>query len=198
MQEADKNNFKELMTGLGELYTKKIEKPLLRIYFNALEDLTIDEVSAAISMHIKSGDASSSFFPKPGDLIRQLQGTGKQQEQLVEDKAEMAWACIERDIRRIGSYGTLKLDDKQALAAVKSMGGWQSLCMSTYDQLVWKKKEFVRTYECFERTPLEALPASLPGRFELAEHKKEQSKGGMKSLMNGVNNYRKRIGKDDK
>ena len=191
MLDSDKSNFHELMVGMGELYNKEITKPLLRIYFNALEGLTIDQVSLALSKHTVSADASSSFFPKPGDLVRQLEGTPKQAQQLIEDRAAMAWSCIENAISRIGSYGTLKLEDKQALAAVKAIGGWKSVCACTYDQLVWKQKEFIRAYDCYERTPIEALPDKLPGLIELSEHK--QKNPVPKSLMDGLNEYRARI-----
>lgn len=197
MQETDKNSFHELMLGAGELYGKEITKPLLRIYFNALEDLTIEQVTHAFSAHIKSTDQAGTFFPKPADLIRQITGSVKEQQQLVEDRAEMAWACIEREISRIGSYGTLELEDKQAIAAVKSIGGWRQLCMSTYDQLVWKKKEFMSAYDTYERTDLSMLPNKLPGLIELQEHKQEQQQG-MKSLMDGLENYRNRKGIEQK
>lgn len=197
MQETDKNSFHELMLGAGELYGKEITKPLLRIYFNALEDLTMEQVTHAFSAHIKSTDQAGTFFPKPADLIRQITGSVKEQQQLVEDRAEMAWACIEREISRIGSYGTLELEDKQAIAAVKAIGGWRQLCMSTYDQLVWKKKEFMSAYDTYERTPLEHLPNKLPGLIELSEHKQEQQQG-MKPLMDGLENYRSKKGIESK
>lgn len=196
MQETDKNSFHELMLGAGELYGKEITKPLLRIYFNALEGLTMEQVAHAFSAHIKSTDQAGTFFPKPADLIRQITGSVKEQQQLVEDRAEMAWACIEREISRIGSYGTLEPEDKQAIAAVKAIGGWRQLCASTYDQLVWKKKEFMSFYDTYERTPLEHLTNKLPGLIELSEHKQEQQ--GMKSLMDGLENYRNRKGIEQK
>ena len=138
--------------------------------------------------HMQNPD-SGQFFPKPADLIRQLSGTSKQQEAAIEDKASIAWACIERDIRRIGSYGTLKMDDKQALAAVKAIGGWQSLCQTETSKMEWKRKEFIRMYETFERTPLDALPASLPGRIEMSE-KKEQGPISLDRLALGVAKWR--------
>ncbi len=107
----------------------------------------------------------------------------------------LAWAQVVREMRVNGSYGSLKLDDKQAVAAVKSLGSWQQLCSSTEKELVWKKKEFISLYETYEKTPLELLPSSLPGRVALVEHKKEQS-AGMKNLIDGVKKYRQLNNKD--
>lgn len=171
MQEQDKSAFRDMMMAAGEVYGREITKPLLQMYFAALAQAGIDQVQAAMMAHMQNPD-SGQFFPKPADLIKQMTGTTKQQDAAIEDKAAIAWACIERDIRRIGSYGTLKLDDKQALATVKAMGGWQSICQTEISKMEWKRKEFIRMYEAFERTPLEALPSSLPGRIELSEVKR--------------------------
>lgn len=175
MTDDDKIEFARLLMGVGELYGKEVSKDLKRMLFNALSDLSIEQVGAAMSAHINDPDCGQ-FFPKPADIRRRLVGTTKQQEAAIEDRAAIAWSCIERDIRRVGSYGSLKLEDKQALATVKAMGGWQSICQTEENKMEWRRKEFIRMYEAFERTPLEALPASLPGRIELSEHKAQGAK----------------------
>lgn len=171
MIDQDKAAFRDMMMAAGEVYGREITKPLLQMYFAALTQIGIEQVQGAMMAHMQNPD-SGQFFPKPADLVKQMTGTTKQQDAAIEDKAAIAWACIERDIRRIGSYGTLKLEDKQALATVKAMGGWQSICQTETSKMEWKRKEFIRMYEAFERTPLEALPSSLPGRVELSEVKR--------------------------
>ena len=171
MKNEDKRAFFDLMMAAGEVYGREVTKPMAAIYFSALANASIEQVQEAMMAHMQNPD-SGQFFPKPADLIKQMTGTTKQQDAAIEDKAAIAWACIERDIRRIGSYGNMKLDDKQALATVKAMGGWQSICQTEISKMEWKRKEFIRMYEAFERTPLEALPSSLPGRVELSEVKR--------------------------
>ena len=191
MQEQDKAKFKELMMIAGEVYGKEISKELLRANFVILQSLPIEQVTAGMMAHMQDPD-SGQYFPKPADIIRRVSGTSKQQAAAISDRASMAWACIEREIRRIGSYGTLDIEDKQAMAAVKAMGGWKSLCASTTEELVWKHKEFASIYETFERTPVELLPSKLPGRFELEHHKAECS-SELTSLMLGVEQYREKM-----
>ena len=171
MKNEDKRAFFDLMMAAGEVYGREVTQPMAAIYFSALANASIEQVQEAMMAHMQNPD-SGQFFPKPADLIKQMIGTTKQQDAAIEDKAAIAWACIERDIRRIGSYGTLKLDDKQALATVKAMGGWQSICQTETSKMEWKRKEFIRMYETFERMPLDALPSSLPGRIELSEVKR--------------------------
>lgn len=192
MNSQDQNKFKELITVMSETYCEEFTPAKVKLWWNLFKPHSIGEFEQALYAHIACADAGM-FSPKPANLMKFINGTTKENEQLAEDRAEMAWACIEREISRIGSYGTLELEDKQAIAAVKAIGGWRQLCMSTYDQLVWKKKEFMRAYDTYERTPLEHLPSKLPSLIELSEHKQEQQQG-MKSLMDGLESYRNRVG----
>lgn len=188
MQNSDKSSFHELMLGAGELYGKEITKPLLRIYFNALEDLSLEQVEQSFTKHTKSTDQAGSFFPKPADLIRQINGTSKHNEQALDDKAEIAWHVIEGEIRRIGSHSTLRMEDRQALAAVKAIGGWKKICGLTISELTWAHKEFVAAYKNYERTDVNLLPDKLPGRIFLENNKRDQS-SGMKSLADGLKKF---------
>lgn len=187
MIESDKVEFKILMVGVGELYNKEITKPLMRIYFSSLINYSLDDVERGISAHTMDAK-HGSFFPKPADIVRHLQ-TG---EISAENKAELAWAQVVREIRVTGSYGSLNLDDKQALAAVKALGSWKQLCASTVDEMTWKKKEFMSMYETYEKTPLDMLPSSLPGRIALVEHKKEQS-AAMQNILSGIDKHRAKL-----
>lgn len=189
MKNEDKRAFFDLMMAAGEVYGREVTQPMAAIYFSALANVSIEQVQEAMMTHMQNPD-SGQFFPKPADLIKQMTGTTKQQDAAIEDRASVAWACIERDIRRIGSYGALKLEDKQALATVKAMGGWQSICQTETSKMEWKRKEFIRMYETFERMPLEALPRSLPGRIEMSEVK-QAGPVALDKLALGVKKWRK-------
>ena len=190
MKNEDKRAFFDLMMAAGEVYGREVTQPMAAIYFSALANVSIEQVQEAMMAHMQNPD-SGQFFPKPADLIKQMTGTTKQKDAAIEDRAAIAWACIERDIRRVGSYGTLKLDDKQALATVKAMGGWQSICQTEISKMEWKRKEFILMYETFERMPLEALPSSLPGRIEMSEVK-QAGTVALDKLALGVTKWRKK------
>ena len=192
MDDSNKKEFATLFYGTGELYDKAVSTNLLKLYFSALGSYSIEEVTAGINTHMMDAK-HGSFFPKPADIVRHLQ-TG---EISAENKAELAWAQVMREIRVTGSYGSLKLDDKQALASVKALGSWKQLCASTVDEMTWKKKEFMSMYETYEKTPLEMLPSSLPGRIALVEHKREQSES-MKNILTGINKHRAQLNNKDK
>lgn len=184
MDNSDKKEFAILFYGTGELYDKPVTKNLLQLYFDALKQFSIEQVKEGVSQHALD-PKHGSFFPKPADIVRHLQ-TGQLS---PEEKAELCWAQIERSIRTIGSWGSLDLDDKQGLAALKSFTTWKSLCEMDSSKLTWAKKEFVSMYSTYEKTPIEMLPSSLPGRVELVEHK-EKGVQDMKNILEGINKNR--------
>lgn len=196
MISQDQNKFKELITVMSETYGEEFTPAKLKLWWNLFKPHSIETFEQALFAHIACPDAGM-FSPKPANLMKFINGTSKDQQQLVEDRAGMAWQTVMGEISRIGSYATLKLEDKQALAAVKAIGGWKHICSLTTDQLVWAGKEFVSAYEQYDRTDVALLPDKLPGRIELQEQASE-SRQGMKSLMDGLENYRNRKGIEQK
>ena len=191
MNDSDKVNFEKLIRATATIYTnikaEDINTMMLRLFFSSLREFSFEQVTYGFEQHL-CDPVDGKFFPKPANIIKHL----KAGEISTEDKALLAWGQVIREIRRVGSYGSLKLDDKQAIAAVKSLGSWQQLCNSTEQEITWKKKEFLSNYETFEKTPVELLPSSLPGRIGLIKHKEEQS-AGMKNILNGIESYRNKL-----
>ena len=195
MQDFDKANFEALIRGIADVFstTKKVvvSMPLLQVYFMSLNQYSYEQVEWAIGEHLKD-PIDGKFFPKPANIIKHL----KTNDISVEDKAELAWAQVMREIRVNGAYGSLKLDDRQALAAVKELGTWKELCATPSDKMTFKHREFIATYKTYERTPLEMLPSSMPGLIELQNHKKkqnEESTNAMLNIKNGIDNHRAKL-----
>lgn len=193
MNTEDKKRFQTAMVGAGETYSKQITKTLLDIYFESLKSFSIDEVCEAFSRHLVCPD-HGTFFPKPADIARLINSNKPTPEQM----AELAWMHIEREISRIGAYGTLKMEDKQALAAVKNMGSWKDLCHMNVDKLPWAKKQFIENYMTFENTPAEMLPSHLPGIQDLHNQRLEMKKAGCNSLSDLMAKMKKPAGIEHK
>jgi len=190
MQKHEQDEFKKTMIGLGEYYGKEITSSLLEIYWYDLKPLSIDQFKEVVSLHRKNPD-NGQFFPKVADIEKMIGGNSKQQEQALTDKSEMQWLVVLGEIKRVGSWGSLKIEDQQAMAAVQSLGGWKFVCSQTQDQLVWLGKRFVDSYKNFERTPVEALPNKLAGRISLENHKQnKQPSIEFARIKQGIKQYR--------
>ena len=172
MNSEEQDKFKEIIAAISETYKEEFTPAMTKLWWRIFKNQPIEVFERAVYAHISCED-DGMFFPKPANIMRVINGTTKDNERLIKDRAEIAWACIEREIARIGGHGGLELEDKQALAAVKAIGGWGRLCSCTYDQLTWKKKELVSAYDTYERTDLAELPSKLPGLTEMRQHKKD-------------------------
>ena len=184
MDNSNKKEFATLFYALGEYYDKKVSTELLAMLFDDLIEFDINAVKFGAKAH-RQDPKHGTFFPKAADIIRHLQ-TGKLS---TDEKSELAWAQIIGKVRSTGSYGNLDIDDKQAIAALRSFVSWKELCAMDVSKMTWAKKEFMSMYSTYENTPLEFLPSSLPGLIELQHHKREQSKS-MQNILEGINQHR--------
>ena len=200
MTENDGNKFRELITMINVNYGEDFTEPQVLLWWNLFKPHSVQSFEQAVYAHIACPD-TGMFTPKPANIMKFINGTTKQNEQQLEDKADMAWLTITGEVKRVGSWGSLNMEDKQALAAVKSLGGWKFICSKTEAELVWLHKEFIATYKNFERTPVEALPDKLPGRVLLENAKKKGESlegGGMKTIAQSVKFYQQNHVEDNK
>jgi hypothetical protein len=176
MDDSNKKEFAVLFYGTGELYDKAVSTNLLQLYFAALKEYSIEDVTAGVGAHALD-PKHGTFFPKPADIVRHLQ-TGKLS---PEEQAEIAWAEVMQCLRINGAYGGLKIENKQAIAAFKAFTTWKDFCYMDESKQTWAKKEFVSMYSTYDKVPLEMLPSSLPGLEELHNHKEKYAELGTQS-----------------
>jgi len=190
MEKHDQDKFKAILAGVCEIHSKRVTDQLTLLYWQSMKSVSLSQFEQAINAHMLDPDCGQ-FFPKPADIIKQISGTSKAQTEAVKHRAELAWGQIIHKLEKSGPYKKLELDDKQGIAAIKGMGGWGTFASATYDQLVWMKKDFFNIYDTYENTELDQLPSSLPGLVELEQHKKDKGQG-MKSLVQGLKDYKDR------
>lgn len=173
-----KERFGQLIAQISVNYRKQLSEADIANFKLMLDRFGIDNFEHGVHAHMFDPD-QGHFFPNISCITKHVLGTEKQNALLLQDKAELSWNVIMGEISRIGSYGTLKLDDGQALAAVQAIGGWRNLCAMSMDKLTWAKKEFLSAYGSYERTPVELLPNNLPGRIAIQNQKIKQSEQGL-------------------
>lgn len=92
MNDADKREFLDALTMVGEIYDQSAQQVRKKspIYWEALRHRTIGEVKTALNDHVRDPDRGR-FFPKPADIEAQMQSV-----ELWPD-AEEAWAMCPKD-----------------------------------------------------------------------------------------------------
>lgn len=71
--ESDANCFSDLMANIAEMYGQPMTKTKTRIYFDALQKLSIEQVRTAISIH-QQDTRRGMYMPKPAELIKHITG----------------------------------------------------------------------------------------------------------------------------
>lgn len=191
MDRSDSNKFKEVITAINITYGEEFTQAKTILWWNIFKQYSIGEFETSVYKHMSDPD-HGMYSPKPANIIKFITGTAKQSEQALTSAAELAWESVEGEIRAVGSYGSPRIDDGLALAAIKSLGGWVHLCGTTYDKMPWIRKEFIASYQNYAITPVEFLPKALPGRIEIENAKKNGAGEGMKAIGTAFEQYQKK------
>lgn len=155
----NKTLFREYMTGLGELFDKKITDILKNIYWKSLEPFTNEQCKEAFDRIM----AGSKWFPKPADIIETINsGIPK-----VEDKALMVATAIIANLRTNGSrvFPLEISDDLIAIHLMKHRWPYRSWAETVLEsELKWWTKEFCESYRAYSES---GVPLSLDAPKDL-------------------------------
>lgn len=164
MTNQDYPQFVAVWTQAFEVYDKSPSDGAVDLAFAALSRFTLEQVKRGLTGHINHPD-QGQFFPKPADVVRQIEGDGK-------SRALVAWSNVMQAMERVGSYQSVCFDDPIVHAVVSDMGGWIALCVMSYDDLKYRGNEFAKRYEGYAGRGLTDYPTHLVGVVE-AENRKD-------------------------
>ena len=187
MNKNDQQRFRELLFIIASEYeTAKFSDQKIKLWWDIFKVYTIEQFENAVYRHMRCPDAGM-YFPKSANLTRFIEGTSKQCEQAVRDKAELTWGCIVGGISRgFFTANMSDIDDPVAMSAVRQLGGFDLLLSATHQELTWIKKEFINIYSSIERTSSEELPEALPWADEIVEYKEKSFAGRLDNFQEMV------------
>lgn len=128
---------------LGDVFNEPVTDIRTEAYFAALEDLDGEAVLKA--MHDCTRE--SKFFPRPAEIRERVKGKS-------EDRAELAWGALLKEIRRVGYMGWPTLPEPTMDAIKAVWGNWRHLCETLPGEgpeLLGWRKAFVAAYGAEER-----------------------------------------------
>lgn len=162
MKEQDKAEFVKQLTGLAELFDKKISDTLFEIYWQTLNDLPLEDFKRGVS----NLALTSKFFPKPVEFREQVLPNLDAQASLAYDKLHEAYL-------RLSPYHSVIFDDPVIHAVVNSLGGWIKLAGLTIDDAKWYRKDFESKYKHYAPQIRNLnVPMKLVGQFEIDNSEK--------------------------
>jgi hypothetical protein len=149
------DNLNEFLSDMFDYYKQDASGGAARIYKRALKSIPIEQLYEMLDTHIADPD-KGQFMPKVADFVRVSSGTKK-------GNATAAWNKIYTAISTIGPYATFTIDDPWAMRALSEIGGFQSLCEMTVNDLDFKMHEFNRLYEMYRG---QGAPENYPSKFK--------------------------------
>lgn len=138
IEKQQKLRFAAVIEQLGIVYGKEIDDLLLRAYWAALKDVSIDDLENAAYAHI----ALEKWFPKPCEL------RGADETAI----SMRAWDTAIAAAGRIGAYKNVDFEDLVINATIRFLGGWTRFCEMKTDEEDWRRKEFLQAYRDFRRS----------------------------------------------
>jgi hypothetical protein len=153
MNSKDIGRFGLALAAMAENYDKSMSKAGMRLYFQAVSDLTIEQFEQATSIAVRE----LKWWPKPAE-IREIAGKLKPSER---DKKEMlaittandaneAWAKALKHIMdgkaRYGGTGIDEIDH-----TIRLMGGWPRMSEVKTDEIPFREREFIEKYKTWSQ-----------------------------------------------
>lgn len=144
---------------VAEQYSKTLSEGLKMLYFQGLQHYDFEAVKQAMTRHLQNPD-SGMFMPKIADFVKMMQGN-------TQDSALIAWAKVDRAVRRVGTWSSVVFDDEIIHAVLQDMGGWLALGSKTEEEWPFIAKQFENRYRGYKQRNerVEHLPV-LIGRAE--------------------------------
>lgn len=163
MDKNDRMAFHAVVTVLCEQYQAEASPARFKLYFEALRDLSLEQVERGVADMLKN--RYSNKFPLPAEIREYALGNRR-------DLALAAFLKTGQAVSRVGAAGNVVFDDPVIHQVIMTYdGGWPGVCLA-YDETRFKD-DFVARYRALtaalEKNPLilAETPVYLPGFNEL-------------------------------
>jgi len=151
----NKKTFSNVIELLEAGFSVKLSKDTSKIYWDILNKYDDNIIKKATIKCVKE----LKYFPKISEIIEAIEGNST-------DEAELAWISLLDKIETVGHYQSVSFPKYPAIGAViEALGGWLSICETTFDEEKWIKKEFIKLYPIIKKRG--EYPDKLIGQFEL-------------------------------
>lgn len=162
MNESEKVQFIEILTGIGEIYEKKMSTVVLEIYWEALKEYPLDDIKRATNNIVQTHKYAT--FPKPAEFIEYIDPP-------IEAGMKAELMTEEFYARFVGSgYESFEWKDPVLAMTVRHYGGWHSV-LEQYprdnekDAMFWMK-DFKKVYIAFLKHPRKVSNLRVVGTLE--------------------------------
>jgi len=140
----NKEKFLKIMTYMGIAYNKEFTKEQLEVWYSFFKEYTDEELNNAVKKIINT----EKYLPS----IAQVKEEIAKMKVVGIPEAEDEWQEV---LKTVSKYGSYRQDEalislKPYTAKIVGYIGYQRICMSTPEEQVWNKKEFISEYDALK------------------------------------------------
>lgn len=157
----NKEDFIQCMKLLGTAYNKEFDEEQIEVWYSMLYEYKLEDLTRAIKELIKT----ETRLPSIAHITKQI---AKTKIATLPD-ADTEWQEVLKAVRGFGSYR-----EEEALKSLKPYTaqivkyiGYYRICVSTQDEQVWNKKEFIEEYNSLKDKTMENLQIGTTERIML-------------------------------
>ncbi|MBF0469461.1 MAG: hypothetical protein HQK61_11355 [Desulfamplus sp.] len=151
------------MAALAENYqSAQISEIGLRLRFEALREFTLDQISTAVTLLVKT--RKNSFMPTTAEIVEAITGGGTLS---IEQKAEIEAGKVIAHVRTYGRSRAPRFDDPVTGYLMEKKWSYLSwVARLEESELKWWEKDFVRSYVAHAAAERTGYFFPLQGRFK--------------------------------
>lgn len=142
MMDDEKREFLNSMGVLKNLFAREsLDNATVEVYWQILKSYEIQDIKLAINRYVRNPDCGQ-FFPKPADIIREIEGS-------LKEIASLAWQKVVEGIREEeGKYSNIFVvyDDPVIHLVLNKMGGHARLAQCNTSDFIFLSHEFKKIY----------------------------------------------------
>jgi uncharacterized protein YdcH (DUF465 family) len=141
MNNNDKNKFMDLIGGIGLIFDKNINEIILKLYFEGLQDFTIEQIENAIKQILKT----NKFFPKIAEIRNILEGDLN----IKDGESDLALILLEKSFKISGDYIDCIFENPHINKTIKFISNWHDLLNE--EDWKFKRNEFKSIYQSLKK-----------------------------------------------
>lgn len=164
MTQKDYAEFTAILNGAADALAKnRPSKDAIMMTFDILSRFDLEQVRQAYKAHLAGKDGR--YWPTPSHIVEQIEGR-------PEDRAAIAWATVERELKLGKGYESVRFPLPAYHYAVEQMGGWIALSdkydAATVRDVQYLAAKFAQFFGIAERLNADwgDVPEYLVGVFE--------------------------------
>lgn len=174
------------LSAMTKNYNAKLDDDLLDFWLELLDGYSAEHVGQAVKSVIKAYEYKT--LPPFAVIQAELDKLTGQDKEAKKNAPFEAWEAVQRELDSSPNREKCPNFEPRILYALKLIGGWYRLCNATFDDLVWRKKEFCTAYGNALDTPLEFLEIPYQERLAIEENQVKNigNSGNVKALVSNL------------